>query len=234
VFFLNKPEWPLIIIGCISCTITGGIQPAFSVIFSRVINVFSKCDRNEQEKDINMYCLLFASIGIIAFFSNLIQCYMFGLSGENLTKRIRSIAFKAILSQEVGWFDKPENNVGTLTTRLATEAAAVQGATGSRLGGVLMNVANLGVGIVLAFIYGWAITLVVLGFIPFIIISGVLQTKMMAGFSGKDKDAIEEAGKFTGEAISNIRTVAVLNKESYFAKLYSDKIDAPYKYNSLF
>lgn len=52
---------------------------------------------------------------------------MFGLSGENLTKRIRSKAFKAILSQEIGYFDKEENNVGTLTTRLAVEAAAVQG-----------------------------------------------------------------------------------------------------------
>lgn len=52
---------------------------------------------------------------------------MFGLSGENLTKRIRSRAFKAILSQEIGYFDMPENNVGTLTTRLAVEAAAVQG-----------------------------------------------------------------------------------------------------------
>ncbi len=134
-----------------------------------------------------------------------------------------------MLSQEIGWFDKPENNVGTLTTRLATEAAAVQGATGSRLGGILMNVANLGVGIVLAFIYGWAITLVVLAFIPFIIISGVLQTKMMSGFSGKDKEAIEEAGKFTTEAISNIRTVAVLNKEKYFSMIYNEKIDKPYK-----
>jgi ABC-type multidrug transport system fused ATPase/permease subunit len=219
----------LILIGCVSCIITGGIQPGFSVIFSRVINVFSICDRQEQEKQIVLYCILFASIGVIAFFSNIVQAFMFGLSGENLTKRVRSIAFKAMLSQEIGWFDKPENNVGTLTTRLATEAAAVQGATGSRLGGVLMNVANLGVGIVLAFIYGWAITLVVLAFIPFIIISGVLQTKMMSGFSGKDKEAIEEAGKFTTEAISNIRTVAVLNKEKYFSKIYNDKIDTPYK-----
>lgn len=153
----------------------------------------------------------------------------FGISGENLTKRVRSAAFKAMLSQEVGWYDMPENNVGTLTTRLATEAAAVQGATGVRLGGALMNVANLGVGLVLAFVYGWAITLLILGFIPFMIISGVLQTKLMVGFSGKNKEAIEEAGKFTSEAIGNIRTVAILSKETYFAKVYAQKIDGPFK-----
>jgi hypothetical protein len=52
---------------------------------------------------------------------------MFGISGENLTKRLRSNGFKAILSQDISWFDNPVNSVGALTTRLAVEAASVQG-----------------------------------------------------------------------------------------------------------
>lgn len=52
---------------------------------------------------------------------------MFGLSGENLTKRLRSMTFKAMLSQEITFFDSQENNVGILCTKLATEASAVQG-----------------------------------------------------------------------------------------------------------
>lgn len=120
---------------------------------------------------------------------------MFGLSGENLTKRIRSTAFKTILSQEIGWFDHPENNVGTLTTRLAVEAASIQGATGIRIGTVLMNVANLGLGLFLAFFYNWPITLVVISFLPIMVIGGIMQTKVLTGFSGKDKEILEEAGK---------------------------------------
>lgn len=52
---------------------------------------------------------------------------MFGFSGENLTKRLRSLCFKALLTQEIGYFDDQNNNVGKLCTRLAVEAAAVQG-----------------------------------------------------------------------------------------------------------
>ena len=52
---------------------------------------------------------------------------MFGISGENLTKRLRSEGFKAMLSQDIAWYDDPANNVGTLCTRLSVEAAAVQG-----------------------------------------------------------------------------------------------------------
>ena len=120
---------------------------------------------------------------------------MFGLSGENLTRRLRSLGFQKILSQEVAWFDESANDVGTLTTRLAVDAAAVQGATGVRIGFVLMNIGNLGVGLAIAFFYSWAITLLILGFLPFIILSGVLQTKMLTGFSGKDKVVLEEAGQ---------------------------------------
>ncbi len=52
---------------------------------------------------------------------------MFGISGENLTKRLRSRGFRCMLKQDVSWFDNPHNNVGKLCTRLAIEAAAVQG-----------------------------------------------------------------------------------------------------------
>ena len=52
---------------------------------------------------------------------------MFGISGENLTRRLRSETFKKMLSMEIEYFDKQENNVGALCTKLAMEASAVQG-----------------------------------------------------------------------------------------------------------
>ena len=173
---------------------------------------------------------------------------MFGISGENLTKRLRSKGFKAMLSQDMAWFDDPKNNVGALCTRLSTEAAAVQGATGARLGYVLQTVGNLGLGLIIAFIYGWALTLVILGFMPLLIVAGWFQTKRLTGFSQKDKEILEEAGKvysslgklkhqnfilfslkITNEAISNIRTVSILNREKKFVDEYKTKITAPFK-----
>ena len=44
-----------------------------------------------------------------------------------LTQRIRAKIFQALLRQEIDYFDKPENSVGALCTRLSTEASAVQG-----------------------------------------------------------------------------------------------------------
>ncbi len=50
---------------------------------------------------------------------------------------------------------------------------------------MLQNISNLGVGLVLAFYFGWSLTLLVLAFIPFMIIAGYLQTYMMTGFADK-------------------------------------------------
>lgn len=48
---------------------------------------------------------------------------------------------------------------------------------------------------VLAFVYGWAITLTILAFIPLMVIAGGIQTKALTGFQGKDKKILEEAGQ---------------------------------------
>lgn len=154
---------------------------------------------------------------------------MLGISGENLTKRLRSNVFKSMLSQEVSWFDQPNNSVGTLCTRLSTEAAAVKGTTGHSIGFLMLNIGNLGIGIGLSFGYSWPVTFLVLGFIPLIAASAVLQSKLIGGFSIKDKGALEEAGKLASEGISHARTVTMLNVQKKFNEFYSDKLDLPYK-----
>jgi hypothetical protein len=50
---------------------------------------------------------------------------------------------------------------------------------------MLQNIANLGVGLVLAFIFGWSLTLLMLAFIPFMIIAGFLQTYLLTGFANR-------------------------------------------------
>ena len=52
---------------------------------------------------------------------------MFTISGESLTANVRSLLFKCLLRQEVGWFDDIRNNTAALTNRLSFDANEVQG-----------------------------------------------------------------------------------------------------------
>ena len=108
---------------------------------------------------------------------------------------MRSKTFHAILRQEIAYFDNPDNNTGALCTRLATEASAVQGATGVRIGTMLQNFSALAVGIILSFVFAWQLTLLILAFVPFFVAGGFLQSYLMTGFADKDKKSLENAGK---------------------------------------
>ena len=41
-----------------------------------------------------------------------IQGWMFAISGQKLTERVRIFMFKHMLKQEMGWFDQEKNNTG--------------------------------------------------------------------------------------------------------------------------
>jgi ABC-type multidrug transport system fused ATPase/permease subunit len=51
---------------------------------------------------------------------------MFGITGENMTMRMRMAAFRNILRQDVSYFDDARHSTGKICTRLATDAPNIR------------------------------------------------------------------------------------------------------------
>ena len=58
------------------------------------------------------------------------------------------------------------------------------------MGSIVQSIANLGTAFVIAFIYGWKLTLLIVAFLPFIMIAGALQMKLLQGVAGNYDSAV--------------------------------------------
>ncbi|CAF2100892.1 unnamed protein product [Rotaria magnacalcarata] len=101
------------------------------------IKIFQGCDRDVQKRKVLLCVLRYLGLAVISLVLHSVQVYVFALSGETLTKRLRSKAFRAILRQDIAFFDQEEHSTGALCTRLATEVSAVQGARGVLFVGIV-------------------------------------------------------------------------------------------------
>ncbi|XP_072301487.1 bile salt export pump [Eucyclogobius newberryi] len=225
----NQPEWPYLVLGSLGAAVNGSIAPIYAVLFSQIMGTFAVQDLAEQRRQINEVCVLFCIVAVLSFFAQFLQNFAFAKSGELLTRRLRRLGFQAMLRQEVGWFDDPMNSPGALTTRLATDASMVQGATGAQIGMIVNSLTNIGVSFIIAFYFSWKLALVIMCFLPLIGFSGAYQSKMLIGFANEDKVAMEEAGQVSSEALSNIRTIAGLAKESTFVDAYEQRLETLFK-----
>uniref|UniRef100_A0A8C4WYI1 Uncharacterized protein n=1 Tax=Eptatretus burgeri TaxID=7764 RepID=A0A8C4WYI1_EPTBU len=218
----NKPELVLILFGLFASILNGGVPPAFGFFFGKIIGVRMTLHIYTNVVRVLKFFFMF----LLFFF--MLQGYMFGRSGELLTMRLRSQVFKAMMRQEMSWFDDHRHGVGVLTTRLATDASQVQGASGVQIGLAFQTIASLATGIILAFIHGWQLTLLILAMIPLVTVGAFIQLRAFTGSAGKSKDALEEAGKVAIEAVENIRTVVSLTREELFYHLYMSKLHVIY------
>ncbi|XP_076826867.1 LOW QUALITY PROTEIN: ATP-dependent translocase ABCB1-like [Brachyhypopomus gauderio] len=229
ILALNKPEWPYLVVGTLAHFVGGAVQPCVGILFAKITGVFAETDPDVQREKTLMFCLLFLPLGAVAVITHFFQGYMFGKSGENLTMRLRTQVFKAIVRQDIGWFDDSNNAVGILTTKLATDASLVKGAAGSRLGLVTHVICALAIAVIVALIYCWQLTLLILACVPFLIGANYIQMKVIAGNASQDQSAMEMSGKISTETVENFRTVVALAKEDIFLRKFTASLNKPYK-----
>ena len=154
---------------------------------------------------------------------------MLTLAGEKLTFRLRILSFRSILQQKIEWFDRLENSVGALCVRLSSDASAIQGATGARIGLLVQVSVSIFFALTLSLFYSWKLALACGVFVPLVLFSAALEIKMNAGQNAKKTKALEESTRVATEAISNIRTVASLGREETFHSCYMASLYNPYK-----
>ena len=132
--YANGSDIVLATVGTLGGAVTGGCIPLFNLLFGKILDKLNGSD-SEFREGVNEIALLFTILGIIAFFSALLQVhdhtalcpsisnvmcsqvYCWSSFGERQSQKLREAYVRSILRQEVGWFDV--NGSANLATKVA-------------------------------------------------------------------------------------------------------------------
>ncbi|KAJ3133094.1 ATP-binding cassette, sub-B (MDR TAP), member 4 [Geranomyces variabilis] len=228
VLKMQSADMGWLAVGVISAAINGAILPIFGILMGKVLVIY------KDEGDVLMdeaakYALIFTGMMFINLIVNLLQTGALGITGERLTRRVRSTLFDAMLRQEIAWFDEKSNGTGVLTSRLSEQADRIQGLTGPNAANIIQLVVSMGVSIALAFYYGWKMTLIILCAVPVLAVGAVFESRVMTGSAAPTRLQYARAAQTACDAIQNIRTVKSLTRERDFITQYMSSIEGPYK-----
>ena len=238
------------VIGFIAAICNGLLIPAFTFAFAEINSAYALPSMEETTRLINMWSLVMTMTGIGCFVFNGLMSGTLGWVGECLVFQLKTMAFKSILSQELDWFDVMEHEsavqdkekeketekdkhatgaTGILVTQLSRDPDLVKGLSGTIAALMIQTLVTLIIGLVLAFIYGWLLSLIIFGLLPFIALSGYLEMSFLNGFGDASKKAYEKSGRLALQSLQHLTAIHDLCLASHFLEEYSRSLAEPYK-----
>ena len=158
------------------------------------------------------------ALGCGAFALGYIQVFCWAKSGQRQTAAIRTAYFRALMRQEIGWYDR--HSSGALSTQIAESLPKIQDAMGDKVASGIMFLSLFLTGLIIALVYDWRLTLVILSMAPLVIIAGAIFSKIMFLGSTRGQKLYAEAGGIADEALTLIRTIISFGTQNTEAARY--------------
>ncbi|KAL8029397.1 hypothetical protein ABFX02_14G223000 [Erythranthe guttata] len=227
--FADTADKALMVVGSITSIGSGLCLPMMTLLFGELANSFGhNVETGRVVDEVSKVSLKFVYLavgsGFAAFFE--VACWM--ITGERQAVRIRNLYLKAILRQDIAFFDT-ETNTGEIIERMSTDTIVIQDAMGEKIGKFLQLSSSFIGGFVIAFIKGWLLTLVLLSAIPLLVISAAFMTVLITKLTSRGQAAYSEAANIVEQTISSIRTVASFTGERQAIAKYEKSLNKAYK-----
>lgn len=160
----------------------------------------------------------------------LVFYFMLGYStntvAQFLSYKFRRQSFNDILRQDLQFFDRTENNVGALTSRIDSNPQSILELMGFNVGLVIIAVLNITACSILGIAHSWKIGLVIVfAGLPPLVGSGWLKIRFDVRLDDEISKRSFSSASIASEAVTAIRTVSSLAIENQVLTRYTDELD---------
>ena len=205
------------------CAIGGGaVMPLMTVVFGNLSGSFQGLINNTLAESfssiLNRYVLYFVYLAIGEFVLIYVSTFLCIYTGEHITSKIRQEYLRAILRQNIGFFDKL--GAGEVTTRITADTNLIQEAISEKVGLTLTGVAAFFGAFVIGFIKFWKLTLICCSTVVAIVAVMGTGGRFMSGWNKKSLKAYAEGGSVAEEVLGSIRNAVAFGTQDKLAKVY--------------
>jgi ATP-binding cassette, subfamily B (MDR/TAP), member 1 len=227
--FTTPVEKLMMAFGCLCAVAHGAMLPLWTIVFGSVINSFATPNPNNEKlvKDVGGLAKWFVILAVIAFIVSFFQVRMQMVVAQRASSRIRTLYFRSLMRQDFEWYDSESS--GELTTRVSSDVDLIQAGIGDKVGSAVQFVSSFVAGFLIAFVYSWQLTLVILSVAPLLAVCGVLFAKSATESVGEGQTAYGAAGSIASEVLSLIKTVSAFGGQEEEARRYEKQLDSAYK-----
>uniref|UniRef100_A0A0E0N171 MDR-like ABC transporter n=1 Tax=Oryza rufipogon TaxID=4529 RepID=A0A0E0N171_ORYRU len=218
--YADRLDVLLMVVGTVGALGNGISQPLMTVLFGNVINSFGANTSGSVLRSVTKVVLNFIYLGIGTSVASFLR--------ERQSARIRSLYLKAVLRQDITFFDT-EMTTGEAVSRMSSDTLLIQGALGEKGGKLVELLSSFIGGFIIAFTRGWLLTLVMLTSLPLIAIAGAVSAQALTRVSSKRQTSYSDAGDTVEQTIGSIRTVVSFNGEKKAIAMYRNFIKKSYK-----
>ncbi|KAM1511823.1 hypothetical protein PS1_023916 [Malus domestica] len=200
----------LMILGLFGSLGDGFSTPLVLLITSKLMNNIGGSPTSAQDAFLhninkNAVALLYLACG--SFVCCFLEGYCWTRTGERQAARMRVRYLKAVLRQDVGYFDLHVTSTSEVITSVSNDSLVIQDVLSEKLPNFLMNFSMFSGSYVAAFIMMWRLAIVGFPFVVLLVIPGLIYGRTLMGLARQIREEYNKAGNIAEQAISSIRTV---------------------------
>ncbi|KAL3723216.1 hypothetical protein ACJRO7_035403 [Eucalyptus globulus] len=146
-------------------------------------------------------------------------------TGERQASRMRSIYLRAVLRQDVGYFDLNVTSTSEVVTSVSNDSLVIQDALSVKVPSFVMNTSLFVGSYIAALLLQWRLALVSFPFVVLLVIPGLIYGRTLMGLARRVREEYNKAGTIAEQVISSIRTVYAFVGESKTMSDFSGELE---------
>ncbi|KAE8135854.1 P-loop containing nucleoside triphosphate hydrolase protein [Aspergillus pseudotamarii] len=210
----NLRFWYFLTIIC--CVAGAAIFPGQALLLANVMDIFSAPDMVDRGNFIAlMYGIICSEYGILT-----------NSRHQTFNKIFRHDLLSSMLKQDLRFFDRPENTVGALTSRLDSHPQAILELMGFNIALVVLSAINVLASSILSLTIAWKLGVMgVFVGLPPMLVAGYARIRLETKMDTDMGKRFSQSASMASEAVLSIRTVSSLAMEKNILERYTNELD---------